>query len=107
MLFDAANPDASTAKRTVSTVAPQSLLLLNHVFVLDLAAAFSLRVQHEVPSDDGRIQYAYSVLFGRLPNALEIAVARRLLERARSQGHAAWDDLAHVLLCSNEFIYLD
>src|SRR3954471_6706921 len=34
MLFDAANPDASTEKRTVSTVAPQALLFLNHPFVL-------------------------------------------------------------------------
>ena len=33
MLFDAANPDASTEKRTVSTVAPQALLFLNHPFV--------------------------------------------------------------------------
>ncbi|MBC7965091.1 MAG: DUF1553 domain-containing protein, partial [Fuerstia sp.] len=33
-LFDAANPDASEEKRNVSTVAPQSLFLLNHNFTL-------------------------------------------------------------------------
>ena len=34
MLFDAANPDASTEKRTPSTVCAQALLFLNHPFVL-------------------------------------------------------------------------
>lgn len=109
MLFDAANPDASTEQRTSSTVAPQSLFFLNHKFMLDRAAALAQRLAREVPGDDtARIQRASQLLFGRATTPEELAVARQVLS---SLGHgdsaAGWKDLAHVLLCSNGFIYVD
>src|SRR3954471_23295788 len=52
MLFDAANPDSSTEKRTVSTVAPQALLFLNHPFVFTHAQRLAERLAVEVPRDD-------------------------------------------------------
>ncbi|MBX9791223.1 MAG: PSD1 and planctomycete cytochrome C domain-containing protein [Pirellulales bacterium] len=109
MLFDAANPDASTEQRTVSTVAPQALLLLNHPFVLEQARQLAARLLKEVSSDDGaRLKYAYRLLFGRLPSEDEVAVARGILQSGGANDPvAAWADLAHVLLCSNEFVYLD
>ncbi len=109
MLFDAANPDASTEKRTVSTVAPQALLLLNHDFVLAQAEHLADRLAREASGDDTRrIERAYSLLFSRPARAAEIEICRQLLARAgRNGARAAWADLAHVLLCSNEFVYLD
>lgn len=105
ILFDAANPDSSAEKRQTSTVAPQSLLLLNHPFVHDLSRRLSERLQREVPVDDGaRIDRAYELLFGRPPSYKEREVARSLID---SNGESGWVDWAHVLLCSNEFVTLD
>ena len=108
-LFDAANPDSSTEKRTVSTVAPQALLLLNHEFVLTQARHLAERLARDVPSDEtARIQHAYQLVLGRPAVEEEIEIARRIVGPSGPQGGAAgWVDLAHVLLCSNEFIYLD
>jgi len=106
MLFDAANPDASTEKRHVSTVAPQSLFLLNDDFPLSQAGHLAQRLIREVPGDEAaRIQHAYQLLFARPANSEEVAIARQIV--ASSDGHTSWEDLAHVLLCSNEFVYLD
>ena len=108
MLFDAANPDASTEKRIVSTVAPQSLFLLNHAFVLEQAEHLAKRLAHEAPDETARVQLAYQVLFGRLASSQEIGIARELLAKTgQDRTETAWIDLVHVLLCSNEFVYLD
>jgi hypothetical protein len=105
-LFDAANPDAAVEKRDVSTVAPQALFLLNHDFVLTQAKHLAERVMREEPSDpDSRVQRLFQLLFGRLATAEEMKLARQLI--ARGDIATAWRDLSHVLLCSNEFIYLD
>jgi cytochrome c553 len=108
-LFDAANPDASVERRTVSTVAPQALFLLNHDFTLAQARRLAERLAREAPADpDSRIRHAYRLLFGRPATADEIAALRALLGTARQPGSTdAWVDAAHVLLCCNEFAYLD
>jgi hypothetical protein len=109
MLFDAANPDASTEKRTSSTVAPQALLFLNHPFVLAQARHLAGRLNRENPGgNDDRIDRAYRLLFGRAARPEELEVSRRFLARPGWANYAsAWQGLAHVLLCSNEFIYVD
>ena len=113
MLFDAANPDASDEKRNVSTVAPQALFLLNDGFTLAQAKHLAERLIRDVPNDvpnfeTSRIQHAYELLFSRMATAEEIAVARQLVaEGSQTEPAAAWIDLAHVLLCSNEFVYVD
>jgi hypothetical protein len=109
MLFDAANPDASTEKRTPSTVAPQALLFLNHPFVLAQARHLAERLGAETSGDEGdRIDRAYRLLFGRPARPEEVEVCRRFLARPGRPGREPdWQGLAHVLLCSNEFIYVD
>ncbi len=108
-LFDAANPDASDEKRTASTVAPQALFLLNHEFARTHAKELAKRLAREVPSDEtARIQRAYQLLFARPASTEETTICRQILAQAGSQGaEQGWWDLAHVLLCSNEFVYLD
>ena len=108
MLFDAANPDSSTEKRDVSIVAPQALLLLNHDFILTQARHLAKRLTEEVPIDDtARIQYAYQLLFGRLACEEELEIARKIVQSNGLDVEQRWIDLAHILLCSNEFVYLD
>jgi hypothetical protein len=113
MLFDAANPDSSTEQRTVSTVAPQALLLLNHPFTQAQARHLAERLLREVPPDTpnaeaARIEHAYHLLFARSPTAEEIGIARQLVASSEQPTEpAGWTDLAHVLLCGNEFVYVD
>ena len=108
-LFDAANPDASVEKRTVSTVAPQALLMLNNEFVLTQAEHLAKRLLREVPGDYlARIDRAYQLLFARPPRHEEVAIARQLLAKfGQATPEAAWREFAHVLLWTNEFIYVD
>jgi hypothetical protein len=109
MLFDAANPDASVEKRMVSTVAPQALLMLNNDFVQTQAEQLTKRLLREAPSDEAaRIDWIYHLLFGRPAQAQEFAIGLELLAKSnQAHSEAAWRDLAHVLLCTNEFIYVD
>ena len=105
MLFDAANPDSSTEKRNVSTVAPQALLLLNHPFTRAQAKFLAARLLREVSEiETARIELAYRLMFGRLPTAEEMKIAQQVVTSGAATG---WADLAHVLLCSNEFVYVD
>ncbi len=108
-LFDAANPDASVEKRTVSTVAPQALLLLNNEFVLTQAQELARRLIREGPTDESaRIDWAYQLLYGRLARSEERAISRQLLAKSgEPEAESAWSGLAQVLLCANEFIYVD
>ena len=109
-LFDAANPDASDERRIVSTVAPQALFLLNNSFTLAQANQLAERLIREVPDttpdfETARITHAYKLLFSRTPTKEELIIARQLVGGIAQPG--TWADLAHVLLCHNEFVYVD
>jgi hypothetical protein len=109
-LFDAADPTAMIDTRTVSTVAPQALYLLNNAFVLDAARGLARRLEADRPGDvPGKIDRAYSILFGRPAADDERALGALSLEEfAKSGGKdAAWPAYCHVLLCTNEWIYVD
>ncbi len=108
-LFDAANPDACVEKRTVSTVAPQALFLLNHEFVQIQARSLATRLWLDRKAPAGQqIQQAYQLLFGRAARPEEVRIAEDLLGQCGgNQSEEAGQALAHVLLCSNEFTYVD
>ena len=109
MLFDAANPDSSTEKRNVSTVAPQALTFMNHPFVFKQAKRLAERLLTEVPDDEkARIERAYQLLYGREARDDEVEICREFLHRSDSTVEKAdWPGLAHLLLCTNEFTYID
>jgi hypothetical protein len=109
-LFDAADPTAIIDKRTVSTVAPQALFLLNHPFALEQAKALAQRVLREGPADDaGKVGRLYVLLFGRPPSERETEIGLAALRRAAGAAgtEKAWEEYCQVLLCANEFIYID
>ena len=108
-LFDAANPDASVEKRDVSTVAPQALFLLNHDFVLTQAKHLAERATRDEPKDEmARIRRLFELANTRAPTADELTIARQFLSKPRKgELETAWRDLAHILLCGNEFVYVD
>lgn len=112
MLFDAADPTAIVDKRTESTVAPQALFLINNPFVLDQARALAERVLGWDAADDAaRIAQVYPILYARPPRDEEIAIGLRVLEQAHANSHGdesrAWQEYCQVLLCANEFTFID
>jgi mono/diheme cytochrome c family protein len=117
VLFDGADPTAIVDLRAETLVAPQSLWLMNDEFVLERAAELATRVRREAASEDARIDRLFELLFARPPDEREATVARALLARARvaaGEGDgaagvaaAAFEELAHVLLLSNEFYFVD
>ncbi len=112
-LFDGADSTACVDRRTVSTVAPQSLYLLNNPFVLDQTRALAQRLATEIPdgpnSAIARIQRAYLLLYGRPAGEDETRIAQSFLQRARAtaKDSAAWEQYCQILLCANEFVYVD
>jgi cytochrome c553 len=105
-LFDGADPTAHTDRRTVSTVAPQALFLLNHPFLQNAASALVGRL----PSGGGdeRVSRLYELLYGRPPAGEEIELGLALVREFSGEGEErAWTELARVLLCANEFVVVD
>jgi hypothetical protein len=108
MLFDAANPDASVEKRTVSTVAPQALFLLNHEFLWTQARHLAERLTREAPNPTERIRRAYALLYSREPSVPELELCGKLVPAAgKADETQGWTDLAHMLLCANELAFVD
>lgn len=129
--FDGANPITCTAKRPDTNVPQQALYALNSGFIQDRAVKLAGRAQAAATDPDERVRWIYHSLLSRDPDAEELRVARAFVDanlpavsqagNARSPGGAAaavppqetknpvdpWSQLAHALLASNEFIFLD
>jgi hypothetical protein len=107
MLFDAPDPVSIAEKRIDSTVAPQALFLLNHPSVLRATEDLVRWIRAEGDADDqARIEKLYRLLYGRPPVADEVKLGLRSLVSA-GDATAAWERYCQVLLCANEFVYVD
>jgi hypothetical protein len=108
-LFDA--PDAQTIaeRRLDSTVAPQALFLLNNPFALSQTKALAERaLKHEAANDAARIRWLYSLLYSREPNTTETELGLVATKADDASARVtAWERYCQVLLCANEFIYVD
>jgi hypothetical protein len=114
-LFDAPDALVPIATRATTTVAPQSLFLLNSPQVRSWSESFAARVARDAGADDGpRIREAYRIAFGREPEAEELASASGFLASQRARHGSARDadrralaDLCQVLLSLNEFLFIE
>ena len=116
--FDTANPNACTARRQETTVPQQTLFALNSDFIQDRAARLAvLTKEMKLESDAERIKVMVRKALGRNPTESEIAQASTFMTEATAntitpEGSATdpergWVLLAHALLASNEFTFLD
>lgn len=105
-LFDAADSTAMVDVRTVSTVAPQALFLLNNAFVIGQAQALAARLGAGNQDDRAKIDRAFSILFGRSADREEQEIGLAYLASSEPR-ESAWDAYCQLLLCTNEFIYID
>jgi len=114
LAFDYPQPFTTIGRRGVSAVPSQALILLNNELIQDQAAKWAQREVESSSDDSGRIRAMFLRAFGRTPNARELRQTRAFLaqQAARygaSAGDAeshAWTDLAHVLLNSAEFVFI-
>jgi hypothetical protein len=123
--FDLADTTQPVAQRSISTVAPQALALLNNQFVHEQSVAFAERVRSEAGEDvAAQIERAWWLALSREPSSREREGAMRHLEAQRTNlaeaataegkplaaevaNQQALASLCHVLLNLNEFIYVD
>lgn len=112
-LFDAADSSAQIDTRTISTVAPQALYMLNNPFAVEQTKAFAARVIVSAPDDTKRIEQAYAWLYGRAPTERELKIGVEYLKGATDAQKGTqnllkpWNEYAQILLCANEFVFVD
>lgn len=106
--FDVADPSLVTGRRDTSTVAPQALLMLNHPFVRDRAAATAKRLLAQMPTATtvARVDRAYRIALGRAPTAEESAVLVKFLGTNAGDGER-WQQVFASLCASVDFRYVD
>jgi hypothetical protein len=127
--------EVNCERREASTVATQSLMLMNSQFMLDQSATFAQRLEKEAGNDPMRqITLAWQLAFSRQPTPTELNDASAFLSRQSEYlksveaGKAtaekdekakapqkprptpelqALTDLCQSLLSANEFLYTD
>jgi len=118
-LFDFPDPAVSSGDRRTTTVAPQSLFLMNGDLTKQSAAGLVEKLL-AMPgkNDDLRIAELYRLCYGRAPREAETKRALEFLDRhsasadsaeqpgTRDHRRQAWQLLCQTLLMSNEFLYL-
>ena len=111
-LFDA--PDAIEGKeiRNETNSAPQSLTLLNSKFVREMSAKLATRIKAD--SNEALVTQLYWETYSRPPLPQELSYLAEFLSRQSNlyEGDAkasdkAKIDLCQLLICSNEFVYVD
>ena len=103
-VFDCPVTTVSAPVRSVSTVSPQALALLNNEFVLEQARYFAERVERDAGPDRRRqVVSAFRIALNRDPSSVEIAWSLDFLAKQKEPLR----DFCHALLNLNEFIYLD
>ncbi|MCI0741743.1 MAG: PSD1 and planctomycete cytochrome C domain-containing protein, partial [Gemmataceae bacterium] len=66
-MFDGPDTNASTANRLVSTTPLQALYLMNDPFVHEQSRQFAARLLRECKEDEGRVERAFLLVYGRPP----------------------------------------
>lgn len=104
-LFDFGDPNSVTARRDVTTVAPQALFLINNPFVIEQSKRFAARLLRRSELDSSqRIRLAYQLALSRQPSDSELTRAEEFVHDA---DQAAWQLFCQSLFCLNEFAYTD
>ena len=115
-LFDGADPNASTAERTVTTVPTQALYFLNDSFLHAASERWAQRLIRRSPQPERQLELAWSAALGRPPSPAELQESLDFLAEYRRElqplpepelNHKSLGACLRLLLGSNEFLYLD
>ncbi|MDB5390722.1 MAG: hypothetical protein JWM11_6368 [Planctomycetaceae bacterium] len=116
-VFDCPDALSGVGERQATIIAPQALLLMNNARVREASKRLAKHVAPaaETPLEAAIID-AYSITVSRPPAADElktaIAFVTQQTESHKQSGHAeprslALADMCQILLCLNEFVYID
>jgi hypothetical protein len=121
-LFDTPVMEVNCPERSQSIVPLQALAMLHGPAADRAAKSVADRILGLTGSNDARIEFAYRLLFARLPRASEAQQVTAFLEAVREERlagkatptdaeqqaawTAAWKEAALVLLNSNEFVFV-
>lgn len=125
--FDAPTMVPNCEMRNQTTVAPQSLLLMNDTFILENARRLADRLEREIPHDRRvQLQHAWLLLFGKPATEADLTSSLLYLEeqtKTLTQYHhdiqhakdapvpnpsqEAMASLCQVLCSSNRFLYIE
>ena len=122
--FDAPVMEPNCEARNASTVAPQSLMLMNNTTVVEYAGHFAERLLHDAANDPAaQVKRAWWLSFAREPGKLELdkgvaflkdqsdffraQAAKASPKPKESPERQALANFCHALLSTNEFLYVD
>jgi hypothetical protein len=121
-LFDFGDATTPGEGRARTNIASQALYMMNSQFVSDRARDLARNLLADPISDDWRrIEAAHLLILGRRPGSDEVQngfdyiedYEKKVADLARVQGAIpthkleAWQSFCHILMSSNEFIYVD
>ena len=117
-LFDGADPSSSTGLRLPSTTPLQALFVMNDPLAHAESSKFAARAIAVASDEQTRIAAAYQIAWNRPPTSDEKQECADFLKQYREQlaelktppdqaELKAWSALARVLMCSNEFVFVD
>jgi hypothetical protein len=108
-VFDQPDATLSCERRDVTTVPTQALTLFNNEFFLLQASHFAQRVAREAGADpSAQVKLVYRIAFSREPSTRELEQNLEFLKKqSKPAGPSALAQLTHVILNSNEFLYIN
>jgi hypothetical protein len=114
VIFDAPEALSGMAERPTTTIAPQALHLLNNPRMRDYAKSLA---QRAAPAPDTKLDVAlrtaYKTTLAREPSPAELTDAVAFIEEQMTtyngadRRERALADFCQVLMCLNEFVYVD
>ena len=117
-IFDSPIMAINCSRRMNSTTVLQSFAQLNSDFMIGVAGDAARRIEQAVGNEPAKlVRSSYRTILGRLPGeeeqqaCLEFLSVQAMGYGAESQdekaGALAFADLCHMLLCMNEFLYVE
>ena len=108
-IHDFPDPTQHSPARSSTTTPLQGLYALNGPLLNQQSEALAERLQNELGDDDtAKIQRAYWLLYSRPPTDREVTLAMSFLDDSTNdERYGRWRQYLHVLLASNEMLFVD
>ena len=111
-LYDFGDATTVNGKRALTNVAPQALFMMNSEFVTERAKNVTKSLlENAALTDRERLEEMFVKALDRKPQPEEMDAAFTYMNHYKEKFHAdnvaAWQSFFHILLTSNEFIYLE
>jgi len=120
-LFDFGDATTPGEGRANTNVAPQALFMMNSRFISERSRSFAKSMAETITAKDDdarRLEWAFLRILNRLPEPEEVRKLTEYLGAFQTKLAAsgtgtkdatlsAWQSVCHILMASNEFIYVD